>query len=130
MKTYYEKLKDPRWQKKRLSIMQRDGFKCKECDDNETTLHVHHIQYRKAKNPWEYPDSHLITLCEECHESATIYNERVKERIVEMVNVGISIDDIEILLHAIIDIRKNKNINWHRFEMKLLDLAINRSCHA
>ena len=30
MSDYVEKLKDPRWQRKRLEIMQRDGFRCRE----------------------------------------------------------------------------------------------------
>lgn len=66
--TYSEKLKDPRWQKKRLEILERDKFTCKKCDDTETTLHVHHLKYQKGKNPWEYNKKDLITLCEHCHQ--------------------------------------------------------------
>lgn len=66
---YSDKLKDPRWQKKRLEIMQRDEFTCMICGDEETTLNVHHLYYEKDKNPWDYPDTALITLCEDCHES-------------------------------------------------------------
>lgn len=43
--TYKEKLKDPRWQKKRLEIFDRDGWKCVECGDKDSTLNVHHIFY-------------------------------------------------------------------------------------
>ncbi|HQR20070.1 MAG TPA: hypothetical protein PKV98_04345 [Burkholderiaceae bacterium] len=67
-KTYYEKLKDPRWQKRRLDILARDEWMCQACYDAESTLHVHHIAYRKGAEPWEYPDHMLVTLCEECHE--------------------------------------------------------------
>lgn len=63
--TYSEKLKDPRWQKKRLEIFQRDNFKCLLCGDSESTLHVHHKSYRN--NPWEVDSSDLKTLCAECH---------------------------------------------------------------
>lgn len=42
---YIEKLRDPRWQKKRLQILERDGFACQSCYDTETTLHVHHCTY-------------------------------------------------------------------------------------
>ena len=31
-------------------------------------LHVHHTYYQLGKNPWEYPDDALITLCWYCHE--------------------------------------------------------------
>jgi len=63
---YSEKIKDPRWQKKRLEILQRDDFRCKWCGDKESTLHVHHIAYLKG-NIWDTPDNLLITLCETCH---------------------------------------------------------------
>ena len=66
MKSYSEKLSDPRWQKKRLEIMQRDGFKCINCQSTEKTLNVHHVVYQRGLEPWEYGQS-LITLCEECH---------------------------------------------------------------
>jgi len=65
--TYAEKLKHPKWQKKRLEILNRDKFTCKKCGDTETTLHVHHIEYEKDKDPWEYTNKTLITLCEDCH---------------------------------------------------------------
>jgi hypothetical protein len=66
-KTYAEKLKDPRWQKKRLEIFQRDQFRCMECFSDEKSLQVHHIAY-KGKNPWDTPNELLITYCYECHQ--------------------------------------------------------------
>jgi hypothetical protein len=66
-KNYSDLLKDPRWQKKRLQIMNRDEFKCRLCKDNETELQVHHKKYEGDKLPWEYQDSDLITLCKDCH---------------------------------------------------------------
>lgn len=62
---YAEKLKDPRWQKKRLEVFQRDDFTCRYCQDKNTTLHVHHMEY--AGNPWDVDINKLITLCEDCH---------------------------------------------------------------
>lgn len=65
---YSDKLKSPKWQKKRLEIMDRDNFKCRTCLDDKKTLHVHHIFYdSKYKNPWDYPNCLLITLCDDCH---------------------------------------------------------------
>lgn len=66
-KTYSELLKHPKWQKKRLLVMQRDKFACRLCKDEETTLHIHHKSYAANKKPWEYEDSNLVTLCEHCH---------------------------------------------------------------
>ena len=65
-KSYKDKLLDPRWQKKRLKILERDDFKCQLCGDTETTLHIHHKKYVKG-DPWDSPDIYLITHCEHCH---------------------------------------------------------------
>lgn len=67
-KPYFEKLRDPRWQKKRLEIMGRDKFSCRHCGDTEKTLNVHHCIYDKGKEPWDYEGSNLVTLCEACHK--------------------------------------------------------------
>lgn len=64
-KSYSEKLKDPRWQRKCLETMERDGWKCKFCGDEFSTLNVHHLEY--TGDPWNAPDDKLITLCEYCH---------------------------------------------------------------
>ena len=66
---YAEKLLDPRWQKKRLEIMGRDEFACQMCGDSESTLMVHHRYYIWGREPWDYSDEMLITLCGGCHES-------------------------------------------------------------
>ena len=66
--TYAEKLKDPRWQKKRLEIFQRDQFRCMECFSDEKSLQVHHKAY-KGKDPWDTPNDFLITYCEGCHKN-------------------------------------------------------------
>lgn len=69
--SYSDKLRDPRWQKKRLEILQRDSFTCRYCDAQDKELHVHHLQYKKGKQPWEYEDSNFLTLCEHCHDRLT-----------------------------------------------------------
>lgn len=63
--TYTEKLQDPRWQKKRLEVFERDNFTCKLCEDKATTLNVHHSKY--FKEPWDAELSDLKTLCKTCH---------------------------------------------------------------
>ncbi len=69
MATYSELLKDPRWQKKRLEIMQRDNFTCQLCFSSTKTLHVHHLDY-VGSYPWDTPDDQLLTVCEGCHKRA------------------------------------------------------------
>jgi hypothetical protein len=68
MSTYSEKLRDPRWQKTRLEILARDYWSCQICHDTKTTLNVHHRYYDYGVEPWDYPKSALITLCQPCHE--------------------------------------------------------------
>lgn len=77
MKTYSEKLRDPRWQRKRLEIMQRDHFKCTECGDDERTLNVHHWKY--AKEPWDAKNEDLVTVCEQCHQEIEFVKKTVAE---------------------------------------------------
>jgi hypothetical protein len=66
--TYAEQLKDPRWQKKRLEILQRDNFQCQCCLRYDIELTVHHKGYLNNKNAWEYIDKDLLTLCVKCHD--------------------------------------------------------------
>lgn len=66
--SYSEKLRDPRWQKCRLKVLERDDFTCKKCGDKESTLHVHHKIYPDGLEPWDYEYKLLITLCEDCHQ--------------------------------------------------------------
>ena len=65
--TYSEKLKDPRWQKKRLEILGRDEWTCRGCGDKKNTLNVHHTWYEPKTEPWEASNEYLLTLCDECH---------------------------------------------------------------
>lgn len=67
MSTYSEKLRDPRWQRRRLEKLQAQDFACEGCTDTESTLHVHHRLYRKGADPWDYADNELAVLCEACH---------------------------------------------------------------
>ena len=67
---YSERLKDPRWQRKRLEIMQRADFKCEHCLDGHSTLHVHHRRYIAGRDPWDYQNCDLAALCENCHGAA------------------------------------------------------------
>ena len=64
---YSDKLKDPRWQKLRLKVFERDDWACQICFDKESQLKVHHKYYLQGKEPWDYPLEVFITLCEKCH---------------------------------------------------------------
>lgn len=67
-KTYKEKLRDPRWQQKRLDVLNRDEWTCQLCGDKKTELHIHHFCYDvETRDPWNVDDSALITYCKSCH---------------------------------------------------------------
>jgi hypothetical protein len=87
--TYSEKLKDPRWQKKRLEIFERDKWTCVSCDRNclehKLTVHVHHIRYINGLEPWEYQDSMLVTYCELCHNTEHLIGDQINECLVDVV---------------------------------------------
>jgi len=69
MNKYFELLKHPKWQKKRLEILERDNFTCQLCGDKETCLNIHHKKYISNRKPWKYDNEDLITLCEDCHNT-------------------------------------------------------------
>lgn len=67
VRTYSDKLRDPRWQKKRLLIFQRDDWACLDCGSKTRNLQIHHLRYFSNTEPWDYPNELLQTLCEVCH---------------------------------------------------------------
>lgn len=67
--SYSDLLKDPRWQRKRLEVMEAAGFACELCRATDKTLNVHHAKYVRGRKPWEYDRSELHCLCEGCHRS-------------------------------------------------------------
>jgi 5-methylcytosine-specific restriction endonuclease McrA len=71
--TYSEKLRDPRWQRKRLQILERDGFRCLLCNYDKEQLQIHHKRYFRGQEPWEYDDQYLESLCATCHFIKTYY---------------------------------------------------------
>ncbi len=79
--TYWDLLKHPEWQRKRLEVMERAGFACEECGAGDKTLNVHHGYYEKGKKPWEYPTETLHCLCEPCHKSAQAAMDALKRKI-------------------------------------------------
>lgn len=66
--TYSEKLRDPKWIERRNEIKRRDNYTCRACGQNRGRLDVHHPEYLDGREPWEYADSLLITLCARCHK--------------------------------------------------------------
>lgn len=123
---YYEKLKDPRWQKKRLKILERDKWTCQnpKCRATEETLNVHHKVYLPKTEPWDIEDRFLITLCENCHKSITEYypislnelNQAIKYYFPFVDNLSFLTDIIEF----------NTDIPSEKFLQVLLHITTNR----
>src|SRR5690349_11709786 len=89
--TYSEKLKDPRWQKKRNGILERDNYQCQRCGDTKSTLHVDHRIYRSKHDPWDYEDRELQTLCETCHQWVTDLRAEIAEQYLSYTNDGLGL---------------------------------------
>jgi phage terminase large subunit GpA-like protein len=92
--SYGEKLRDPRWQRRRLEIFQRDSWACRCCGAKDRMLAVHHRYY--VGEPWEAPDEALETLCQDCHDAEhDKENERaaVEELLNEAVRLAVFLRD-------------------------------------
>ena len=101
MSSYSDKLKSPKWQKKRLKILERDNFTCRSCKGTESQLHVHHIKYGDG-NPWEVPDIYLITLCDDCHKLEHTWRESWEQSLLEILREhGFCYNDIFLLYQNI-----------------------------
>jgi hypothetical protein len=111
--SYVELLKDPRWQRKRLEILQRDEWACTNCGGKDKTLHVHHEQYIKARMPWEYPNEFLCTLCVDCHERETVIDDLIKELL-----LNDQAFKLQLLGYgkAVIALRGSSRISVHSYE--------------
>ncbi len=91
---YAEKLLDPRWQRKRLLIFERDGWYCHNCGTRDITLAVHHREYCNC-NPWEAPDDSLITLCKDCHQKETEQRKSCEDHLLGILRKQCCIDQLE-----------------------------------
>lgn len=139
---YSELLRDPRWQKKRLEVMQRDHFTCQHCKDTKSTLNVHHCYYGKTvdgvrRMPWDYEISSLVTLCEDCHGYETDLARECKDDLIEaMARNGAMSAQFFVLASAInnnpIDLQAYAPIiGWLFANKKLLDIVVedfDRAC--
>lgn len=97
---YSDQLKSPKWQKKRLDILNLRGFKCEKCNCEENQLHVHHRFYLKNRKAWEYDNDVFQVLCYICHENEHKKEEPKKfdlyDYIYEQLN-NIKDDDKEVI---------------------------------
>ena len=69
-KNYRETLRDPRWQRRRLDVLNAANWRCQDagCLKTDAPLEVHHCYYIYGTKPWDYPPDAFLALCEGCHE--------------------------------------------------------------
>jgi 5-methylcytosine-specific restriction endonuclease McrA len=75
--TYSEKLKDPRWQRRRLELFNSKNWQCEYCNEHRAQLHAHHVHYIKGMPPWDYPDELIVVLCSDCHAEKHEFEEKL-----------------------------------------------------
>lgn len=76
--TYAEQMRRPEWQKVRLLVLERAGWKCEQCGEEEKMLHVHHKRYFKGRMAWDYGLDNFEALCESCHKENHQHRERIE----------------------------------------------------
>jgi hypothetical protein len=90
--------RDPRWQKVRLRVFERDDWKCRKCGATGSNLQVHHKKY-EGTAPWETADRYLVTLCDACHERVTELQRETRDILAE-VPVDQMAAVVDILRHS------------------------------
>lgn len=72
MRTNNPFYKIKRWKRKRLVILTRDNYLCRECKRYGRSTEantVHHIYTRHEYPEYKWHNENLISLCDKCHES-------------------------------------------------------------
>lgn len=106
MSIYAEKLQHPKWQRRRLEILNRDNFACTICGDTESALHVHHYEYLGNIDPWEYSDDMLTTLCNMHHDKELGRESLEKHLAMTLKMNGFLYDDL-VALSCLMETDKN-----------------------
>lgn len=104
---FFARYRDPRWQKKRLELLERAGWKCEICGASEKELHAHHVIYRKDTAPWEYEDYEYRVLCDKHHLEI---EEQVKPAVLAMgtwMDPLVTMELVDRLCHAFNIARSN-----------------------
>ena len=129
---YAEKLKDPRWQKKRLKILERDEFTCTQCGDKKRTLHVHHLFYLKDQNPWEYDDKSLLTICDRCHDDEHNEKKETDEYLLSAIRLNFLNGSVADFADAFANINicfspdvTSSAVNWLFRNKELMEALVN-----
>lgn len=125
MSVYADQLKDPRWQRKRLQILERDNWVCTNCGNANNTLHVHHRYYVHGAAPWDYDDSSLVTLCGVCHRLEHALVKRASDEIAKcMCMSGFSGQSMLLVASLILDIGTRCGFNDKAISEEITQLTL------
>lgn len=81
--SWYERLRDVRWQRRRLEMLSLRNWTCEQCLTTTKELTVHHACYLRGRAPWDYTDNQLWVLCWPCHKDAQEVHGRISAAIAE-----------------------------------------------
>lgn len=82
--------------------MEEGKFTCKTCGATDKTLTVHHINYRKGAEPWEYDANQLCCLCEPCHEEIERKVIPAMRLLAVEANPSLLVDVVRVLTMAVL----------------------------
>jgi len=125
--TYTEQYKDPRWQKLRLRVLDRDNWKCQKCYDTDSTLHVHHLYCENGKSVWDYPLTCFVTLCEKCHDEETRWKKECVKNLIEAFTSVFLPSEISLLASAIYDSQDELCQDFQQYSREDVLIAMGRS---
>lgn len=76
-------------------------------------MHVHHVMYKQGREPWEYDDINLITLCEYCHSYETDFSKKSEQELLDVLKskgfLTTNIMDISSIFHSLDVSKYNRN---------------------
>jgi len=118
--TYKQQINHPKWQRRRLEVMERDGFQCQVCFDRNKKQNVHHKYYIYNKLIWEYPDELLLTVCEDCHKKIHTFIEKdiTLTKIVEYLMINKT--DFIIIMERIKELYNQQPYNFEKTLNRLI----------
>jgi len=127
MNKYAKQWLDPRWQKRRLEIMQRDEFQCVDCGADTKTLNVHHIYYNRGADVWDYPDHALVTLCNECHEAEHAVGESCERALIDAFKkVGLRSSYLGAIAFTIEQVQEKLGTKKAKYLVEIMDFILFR----
>lgn len=123
MKDYKSQYTHPKWQKRRLEMLEAANFQCQSCEETEKTLHVHHKRYVKGRDVWDYGDEELEVLCEDCHKHEHFQKDELNKMLASMSSIQIAdlICIVAGMQSYLMEIDDEQLANWRSLNKTAVD---------